>query len=307
MDDGAPPGAVRLPGRAMPVGASVPGPRGAVAAPTVLAMPTMSVPQPPSSLTWRTLGLRRHPARPADPCGGGDREMAPLVKVASAGADGPLRVGRCEVWRIRVAAAWARAETHRALLDDAERAREAQFEHGVDRARFVVARAAVRRLVGLQLGVPGERLALTTGAHGKPMLADPFARLHFNVSHAGDWVLVALDATAPVGVDVEQVRPELDRIDDYAAVLSPEEHAALRVLPAGTRAQAMARLWVRKEAYVKALGEGLNRPLHDICIGDDGCGRPQVHYDRHGSGPGAPWQLTDLPVDGRHVACVAWR
>ena len=89
--------------------------------------------------------------------------------------------------------------------------------------RFVVARSSLRRLLASKLGVETQQLEFCENAFGKPFLLRPSALMHFNTSHSGEWILHALDTVAPVGVDVEFVRPDLARTEDFALVLSPEE------------------------------------------------------------------------------------
>jgi 4'-phosphopantetheinyl transferase len=216
----------------------------------------------------------------------------------------PIRLGTCEVWRVRVGSAWGQVADHWPLLDEAERRRAADFRHEADRARFVVARGTLRQLLAGRTGVAPEALVFVAGPLGKPLLAPGFGARHFNTSHSGDWVLHAIDSDGPVGVDVEAVRPELARLEDFELALAPEELADLRPLSATARAHGLARTWVRKEAYVKALGEGLRRPLAGVCVGEGADGRPRLRYDRLAPDAASRWQFDDVDVDDRHVACV---
>lgn len=189
-------------------------------------------------------------------------------------------------------------------LDDAERERAARFARKPDRARFVVGRARLRQMLGQRLGVAPAALQLRPNAYGKPLLESPASALHFNVSHSGTWVLIAVDDRGPVGIDVEAVRPELAEIDDFRAVLAPEEAAHLDATVPAQRALAFARTWVRKEAYVKALGQGVGRELREFAVVDGVDGRPVMLYDRNPGGDSASWQFEDLTLDAAHVGCL---
>ncbi len=214
---------------------------------------------------------------------------------------------RREVHTLRVSAETVRFDEHWWRLDDRERQRAARFRTEADRARFVVARSSLRRLLAERLGVDSADIEFGANAFGKPCLLDPRFKLHFNTSHSGDWVLHALDNTAPIGIDVEAVRADLADIAAFESVLSADERASLLAVPATQRAQAFARAWVRKEAYVKAIGEGVSRTLQDICIGVDPSGRPRLRHDRNAGACLEHWCFEDLDLDAQHVACVVYR
>lgn len=216
-----------------------------------------------------------------------------------------------EVWKVALATEAERIALHESRLLPEERERAARFLRRADRLRYVVARSTRREILGRLLGVEPSTLAFEEGRYGKPRLANAGAqRLHFNSSHSGDWVLHAFDSDE-VGIDVEAIRPELGVLDDFAWVLSPEERRFVLAAPPATRAAAMATVWVRKEAYVKALGAGLQRELTEIAIADGGDGPPRLAFDR-GAGPDArEWIFDDIEVDASHKACVVrctpWR
>lgn len=148
------------------------------------------------------------------------------------------------------------------LLDDPERARRSAVVHTGRRDARLVGQAALRLLLSEHLSVEPEGLKFTCepcaacgGAHGRPVLEGRAA--HFSLSYSTEAVLVAV-ADAPVGVDVEAV-PEPEVVDDVLPALHEEEVRVLRELHPSERVRAFARVWTRKEAYLKALGTGLAR------------------------------------------------
>jgi 4'-phosphopantetheinyl transferase len=211
-----------------------------------------------------------------------------------------------QVWRVRLDRSPGVLEASSRILDDAERQRAARFRTAADRARYVLARASLRRLLASELGVPSERLAFGANAFGKPVLTAPDGSLHFNSSHSGDWIVHASDALGPVGIDIEAVRPELGNVEDFAAALCPEERLRIARLPARDRPLALARTWVRKEAYVKAIGEGLTRSPARINVGTDETGKPCLLYDRNGPSGPQRWTFHDIAVGEHHVACLVY-
>ncbi|MEU6113459.1 4'-phosphopantetheinyl transferase superfamily protein [Streptomyces sp. NPDC047117] len=187
------------------------------------------------------------------------------------------------------------------VLDEEERRRAAALRRPADRALYVAAHVALRRVLGGCLGVPAGRVPLTRlpcpgcgGPHGRPAVAGPAgAAVHFSLSHTGGLALLGL-AARPVGVDVERV-PDVGLVRDAAGALHPAEQEELAALPEAERAAAFARCWTRKEAYLKAIGEGLS---------GDGLGSAHL-----GTGPepaGLPgWLLDDVEVPPGYAAACA--
>ena len=123
------------------------------------------------------------------------------------------------------------------------------------RQRFVAARGALRETLAKYAGCEPGRLEFQYGAAGKPALAS--GDLHFNLSHSRGLALYAVARGREVGVDIEKVRREAALQLIAARFFPPEEAEALRALPPAERVEAFFRLWTRKEAYIKARGEGL--------------------------------------------------
>jgi 4'-phosphopantetheinyl transferase len=148
-------------------------------------------------------------------------------------------------------------------LSAGERERAGRFAFDRDRRRYVLARARLRELLGARLGVPPESIELQYGAHGKPALAGRLrsSGLRFNVSHRDDVALYAFAAGREVGVDLEAVH-RLRGADEIAACcFSGRENEMYRALDVKDRPLGFFNCWTRKEAYIKALGDGLSHPL----------------------------------------------
>ncbi len=152
--------------------------------------------------------------------------------------------------------------------DEQDRARRFRFEE--DRRRFVVARGVLRAILGAYTNLPPVQLRFTYSPAGKPEL-DPQTGHHsaspsFNLSHSGELALYAICLHRRVGVDIEQVRPRAAEEHIAERFFSPREVDALRSLPPDEQAPAFFRCWTRKEAYVKARGEGLAIPLNRFVV-----------------------------------------
>jgi len=210
-----------------------------------------------------------------------------------------------EVWQVPVAQCRAIAERSLSRLDEAERGRASRFRRPEDRARYLVSRVSLRSLLGARLSVDPWALEFGQGPHGKPQLVDPFGGLWFNSSHSGQYVVHAFSTDGPVGVDVEAVPAVLPRPDELHAALAPEEVESLLAIRSDCRAFAFALAWARKEAYVKAIGEGLNRDPSRICILDGRARGPTLRYDLNAPCMTQDWMLSDLVFDRQHAGCVA--
>lgn len=170
-----------------------------------------------------------------------------------------LLPGEAHVWRAHGAADAALLARFAHTLSDDERAQAARFYFERDRARFIQAHGVLREALVRYLGASPARLAFVRGPFGKPSLAG--SDLEFSLSHCEDMVLVAISGCGPVGVDVERVRDMPDAESLAARFFARAENAALVAAPASERLALFFSIWTRKEAYIKATGEGLSRPL----------------------------------------------
>jgi 4'-phosphopantetheinyl transferase len=192
-----------------------------------------------------------------------------------------------------------------AILDRDERERAGRFMRERDRERYAAARILLRVVVGHCVGRPPHSLQFTTNAFGKPRLVDPENSVCFNLSHAGQLVLLAITRNREVGVDVEEERP-LDVLARADRFFSRGEHEALQLVPPADQRAAFFRCWTRKESFIKALGLGLSFPLTGFEVSVD---------DRHDAQvlracPSAPdhvarWRILPLPIDSGYAASVA--
>ena len=152
--------------------------------------------------------------------------------------------------------------------DEQERAQ--RFRFGEDRRRFVVARGVLRTILGSYTGLPPAQLKFAYSPAGKPGLdtktGQHSASLSFNLAHSGEMALYAICLNRRVGVDIEQLRPQVAEEHVAERFFSPQEVAALRGLPPDEQGPAFFRCWTRKEAYIKARGEGLAIPLNRFVV-----------------------------------------
>jgi 4'-phosphopantetheinyl transferase len=177
------------------------------------------------------------------------------------------------------------------LLDSDERARAGRFLQDRDRRRWTIARGMLRRILSRYTRVAPRELSFEIDANGKPSLRG--TGVSFNLSHSGDMCLVAVAGGRPVGIDVEQIRAEIDPLKIAGRYFSAREHASLTALSPALLPAAFFACWTRKEAVVKALGTGLSMPLESLEVG----------WDSETPVPGLT--LRSLPVGPGYAATVA--
>ncbi len=160
-----------------------------------------------------------------------------------------LAADEVHVWRADLA-----FEANPADLDREERERAARFKFEADRHRFVASHMALRHILSRYLSCPPAALRFETAEHGKPYV--PGAPLRFSMSHSRGLALFAV-GHCEVGVDVERLRRELDTAALAARFFPAEEARELADAPQSEQTRVFARLWTRREAYLKARGIGI--------------------------------------------------
>ncbi len=159
------------------------------------------------------------------------------------------------------------ADIFESFLSADELARANRFHFIKDRTHFVVARGLVRNLLAAYLGINCSELRFSYGAKGKPfLLLEGQTQINFNLSHANGRAAFAFSRGRDLGVDLEYVKEDFDVELIANRFFSRAEVLALRTVPAELRKQAFFNCWTRKEAYIKARGEGLSMPLDQFDV-----------------------------------------
>ena len=192
-----------------------------------------------------------------------------------------------------------------ALLDDEELRRSRRFVRPRDRHHFVRAHAGLRLFLARCLGVDPATVRYETGVHGKPRLLPGLPPLEFNLSHSEGLGLLAVARDRSVGVDIERIRDMPDARNIAQTYFSVAEREALRSLPLAEQEAAFFYCWTRKEAVIKAVGEGLSRALDsfEVDIGPGSVSALKSLDDRPGQE--ASLSLRDLPAPFGYAAAGA--
>jgi 4'-phosphopantetheinyl transferase len=175
----------------------------------------------------------------------------------------PLAGNEIHVWATALSVAADVLERFSATLSPDEKERANRFKFEKHRNRYIAGRGVLRAILGQYLDVRAADLRFVFSANGKPAFAPDFAGagIHFNLANTEDLALIAVTRVGAVGVDVECVRQVKDVDELVARFFSPRENALFQKVPDDQKPAAFFNLWTRKEAMLKATGEGITRSL----------------------------------------------
>jgi len=150
-----------------------------------------------------------------------------------------------------------------------------------DRRRYIVGRATLRELIGQKLGLQAHKVFIESGVRGKPFVRDlSLTGTVFNVSHSGELVAVAFSQSCRVGIDIEEIRQEPEYNGILANFFSEAENCYLEKLVEPERSKSFLEIWTAKEAYLKALGEGLYLDPKTVPVAFQPEGKRTLSIDR---------------------------
>ena len=164
-----------------------------------------------------------------------------------------LPPGEVHLWRFPLASSDVASPLLKSLLSADEVRRAERLLDPQKAQAFIVGRGRLRQILGAYRQCEPAALDFAYGANGKPALD---ASLHFNLSHSGDWAVLAVTSGVAIGVDLEQIDPALDYERLAARFFSVAEKAHLHAASPARRRRSFYRLWVRKEALLKGQGRG---------------------------------------------------
>jgi 4'-phosphopantetheinyl transferase len=207
------------------------------------------------------------------------------------------------IWQARLDTTEDESSELARLLSPDERARAGRFRFERDHCHFVSGRGILRSILGRYLRRAPEELTFDYGVRGKPIL--PGTGLQFNLAHSDGLAILAVTRCGAVGIDIERIRP----IPDYDRIMnsffSTTEIRAISALPPADQPQAFFTCWTRKEAYLKATGEGIAVPLDRFSVSTLPGSPPRLlHVD------GAPqeetrWSFHDIPLEPGYLGVAA--
>ncbi|MHC4993504.1 MAG: 4'-phosphopantetheinyl transferase family protein, partial [Planctomycetota bacterium] len=212
-----------------------------------------------------------------------------------------------DVWRVPLDEHELPIDRFTTWLNEEEHAKADRYRIQAKRDEFLTVRGFLRGLLGQLLDEAPESFAFMYGPHGKPYLAQRFAgsTVSFNVSHSGKWALIGVMPQRQIGVDVERARPKVDIQGLAKRFFSPAEADDLMSLAPADRRDAFFACWTRKEAFVKAVGNGISLGLDSFDVTLRPGETPRLSATRWDTTEAARWTLLDLPMPTGYRAAAA--
>ena len=208
----------------------------------------------------------------------------------SAPADLTISNTDIHIWRVVLDRPASEIHNLAQTLSESELQRAERFHFARDKNSFIIRRSALRTILSRYLNVAPDLVQFSYGPCGKPEIAANFlSTLCFNSSHSQGLALYAVTRHRKIGVDIEQIRPLPDIESIAEQFFSQQENAAFKAVSAEQKLAAFFNCWTRKEAYLKATGDGLSFPLDRFSVSLT---------------PGEPAQL--LNVEGERTAPTLW-
>ena len=191
-----------------------------------------------------------------------------------------------------------------AILSEDEQERMAKFRFVNDQKDFLFYRSTLRILLASYLGAVPSELRFAYSAQGKPYLTAPLGDLEFNLSHTSGLGLFAICRGRRVGVDVERIRKDFAVMEIAGRFFSPAEYRALAQMPKILSHEGFFHCWTRKEAFVKARGEGLSYPLDSFDVSVVPEAEEVTLTTRPDSHEAGNWHLQSLNFFPEHAAAL---
>jgi 4'-phosphopantetheinyl transferase len=225
--------------------------------------------------------------------------------------DAPLALPEDEVhvWRADLESIGSDESRWRKVLSPDETTRASRFHFTIDRERFVAARALLRTILAGYLAVRPGDLSFAYSKKEKPSLAPLHAAggIEFNVSHSGGIALYAFTRGRELGIDIEQIRNDFEVEPIARRFFSAYEQQQLTDFPVPERVGAFFRCWTRKEAYIKATGDGLSLPLSQFDVSLAAQSANALLSARPDNTEAERWLLREVPAGSEYVGALCVR
>ena len=232
-------------------------------------------------------------------------------------ADGDFHIERplvlpedeVQVWRVDLEAIRGDESRWKSVLSSDEAQRASRFHFPADRQRYVAARAWLRTILGGYLDIDPKCVSFAYSLKEKPSLGPAHIGndVRFNISHSGGIALFAFARKREIGIDVEQVRSDFDVEAIARRFFSAHEQEQLTALSKEKKFDSFFRCWTRKEAYIKATGDGLSLPLHQFDVSIVPENSDALLSTRPDNSEAARWSLREIPAGTGYIAALCAR
>jgi 4'-phosphopantetheinyl transferase len=210
-----------------------------------------------------------------------------------------------EVWTVELTASDPIIQALSRVLsaEEIEKGQRYRFDHL--RHSYLLGRGILRHLIGRYLGVAAADVRLGSSDRGKPGVDMP-TRLKFNLSHSGEVLVIGFALDCEIGVDTEVMRPIAEMMAIAERFFGSEELEELKSLAPAQQCVAFFRCWTRKEAYVKAIGQGVFESFDRFCVNFRADEPPRLISIGNDKEAAAAWSLHDIDPTDRHLGALAY-
>ncbi|MGH9947837.1 MAG: 4'-phosphopantetheinyl transferase family protein [Pyrinomonadaceae bacterium] len=215
-----------------------------------------------------------------------------------------LKDGEVDIWRVDLDIDPRSLNSFFELLSDDEKRRADKFVFARDRNHFIAARGTLRKLLGGYLGKSPEKICFEVRKFGKPDLSGEDGNLRFNLSHSNGIAAIAVAMNREVGVDIEFVNNDFDIFRVAQSAFSTEDVSRIETLPSRLQATTFFSGWTRKEAFLKAMGDGLSSS-EELQSAVSFIGDEDISYRSFANDKIADWSLTSFDIQDGFKAALA--
>ena len=210
-----------------------------------------------------------------------------------------------QLWRLALVAVAEDLRACAEVLSAEERQKAERYRVERPRSNFILSRGTLRFLLGERIGIKPQALRFRYAEYGKPLLDEPGIDLHFNVSHTEGVALIGIADCREIGVDVERILPSTEARKLSERFFSVREREFLQELSGEELQTAFFRCWTRKEAYIKARGEGLSLPLDQFDVSVAPGETQALLATRPDNSEAARWMVRDISLGPEYAGALA--
>lgn len=193
------------------------------------------------------------------------------------------------------------------ILSEEEVSRAGRFVFDMDRIKYVFSHVALRIILGRYLDVDPHRIEFYQNEYGKPFIdgKEKNRLITFNLSHSGEYAVVAVAYNRELGVDIERWCNYRDCESLVTHFFSPYEKRQFGLISREEFSKVFFSVWARKEAFIKAVGQGLSFPLHEFDVTVFPNENPKILRISNGDDANKLWRLFDLYPEGAYSGALA--
>jgi 4'-phosphopantetheinyl transferase len=218
-----------------------------------------------------------------------------------------LTVGEVHIWSVYLDQSDPIIAALTRILSDEEKKRAVRFLFPIDRKRFIVCRGILKMILGHYLKIDPNQLYFAYSSNGKPLISNSInsQNLRFNLSHSDSLALYAFTLCHEIGIDVEKIirTPEMDQV--AKRYFSENEYCIYRFLHGKKKKEMFYKYWTRKEAFIKAIGDGLTLPLESLDVSNVSDETGKISMFEVVSQNVSQWYIHDLDINSGYEAAFA--